>query len=317
MISAKTGYNNDLFVLPFDHRGSFESGLLGIRSRQPTPQETERLADLKRVIYEGFLVALEGGVPADTSAILVDQKYGADILADARQSGIVTCAPVEKSGQDEFDFEHGAGFGARLDEAEPNFAKALVRYNPEGDEQMNDNQTQRLRTLSEYAHSHNYRFMFELLVPATAGQSEAVGRDKHAYDLRLRPQLTIQAMAELQQGGVEPDVWKLEGMDEADAARGLVAQARSNGRDNVGVIVLGRGEDEARVRQWLTVGARTDGVIGFAVGRTVFWQPLVEFRDGVTTREQASDRIATTYRRFYDLFVEARSAVTQTHGADS
>ena len=122
MTSPRSGYNRDLFVLPFDHRGSFESGLLGIRSRQPTSQETEGLSDLKRVIYEGFLAALEGGVPADASAILLDQKYSADILADARQRGIVTCVPVEKSGQHEFEFEYGAGFGARLDEAAPIFA---------------------------------------------------------------------------------------------------------------------------------------------------------------------------------------------------
>ena len=310
MIPPGTGYDRDLFVLPFDHRGSFESGLLGIRGRQPTLQETERLSDLKRVIYEGFLAALEGGVPAEVSAILVDQRYGGDILADAMQRGIATCVPVEKSGQDEFEFEHGAAFGARLDEAGPAFAKALVRYNPEGDSQVNDNQMERLRLLSEYAHTNNYRFMFELLVPATADQLDAVGNDKHVYDLRLRPQLTVLAIAELQQGGVEPDVWKLEGMEEADAARSIVDQARTDGRDSVGVIVLGRGEDEARVREWLSVGARTDGVIGFAVGRTVFWQPLVEFGDGVLTREQASDHIATTYRRLYDLFIVARAAAT-------
>ena len=315
MIPPNTGYNSDLFVLPFDHRGSFESGLLGIRGRQPTPQEIERLSGLKRVIYEGFLAAVEGGVPSDTSAILVDQKYGADILADARQRGVVTCVTLEKSGQDEFDFEYGADFGARLDDAAPNFAKVLVRYNPEGDKQINDSQVQRLRMLSEYTHSHDYRFMFELLVPATASQLEAVGGDQREYDLRSRPQLTVQAIVELQRGGIEPDVWKLEGMDEADDSRSVAEQVRSGGRDNVGVIVLGRGENEDRVRHWLTVGAQTDGVIGFAVGRTVFWEPLVEFKDGTVTREQASDRIGKTYRRFYDLFVEARSAVTQTRAA--
>ena len=314
MASPKPGYDKDLFVLPFDHRGSFESGLLGIKGRPPTSEELERLRAFKRVIYEGFVMALAGGVPADTSAILVDQKYGADILADARQRAIVTCAPVEKSGQDEFDFEYGDEFGARLDEAAPTFAKALVRYNPEGDRQVNETQRRRLKSLSDYAHSRGYRFMFELLVPATTDQLRAVEQDKHSYDLRLRPQLTVQAIDQLQQAGVEPDVWKLEGMDEPDAAIRVVAQARTGARDDVGIIVLGRGEDEARVRGWLTVGARTDGVIGFAVGRTVFWQPLIDFKDGATTREQASERIAATYRRLYDLFAESRKGVAQTPG---
>ena len=314
MISPKLGYKKDLFVLPFDHRGSFEFGLLGIQDREPTSEELERLRDFKRVIYEGFLIALEGGVPADASAILVDQKYGADILADARKRAIVTCAPVEKSGQQEFDFEYGEDFGARLDEAAPTFAKALVRYNPEGDKQVNEIQRRRLKSLSDYSHSRRYRFMFELLVPATTDQLKAVEQDMHSYDLRLRPQLTAQAIDQLQGAGVEPDVWKLEGMDEGDAAVRVVAQARTGARDDVGIIVLGRGEDEARVREWLTVGAQTEGVIGFAVGRTVFWQPLIDFKDGAATREQASERIAATYRRLYDLFVESRKGVAATPG---
>ena len=231
MISPKPGYNKDLFVLPFDHRGSFESGLLGIQGRPPTSEELVRLRDFKRVIYEGFIMALASGVPADTSAILVDQKYGADILVHARQRGIATCVAVEKSGQDEFDFEYGDEFGARLDEAAPAFAKALVRYNPEGDGQVNESQRRRLKSLSDYAHSRDYRFMFELLVPATTGQLEAGGQDKHSYDLTLRPQLTVQAIDELQQAGVEPDVWKLEGMDEVDSAIKVVPRrAQAAGR---------------------------------------------------------------------------------------
>ena len=124
--------------------------------------------------------------------------------------------------------------------------------------------------LSDHTHSVGYRFMFELLVPATSSQLEAVSRDTHTYDLRLRPELTVRTMAELQAAGVEPDVWKLEGVEDPKAARDLVTQARDGGRSGVGIVVLGRGEDEERVDTWLTVCARTEGYIGFAVGRTVF-----------------------------------------------
>ncbi len=175
---------------------------------------------------------------------------------------------------------------------------------------MNQNQRRRLKVLSDYAHSAGYKFMFELLVPPTESQLQSVGQDSHAYDLKVRPQMTVRTIGELQQAGIEPDVWKLEGMDDRDAASRVVAQARAAGRDKVGIIVLGRGENDQRVQEWLAIGAQTPGFIGFAVGRTVFWQPLVEYKDGSISRAEAVSRIAHTYQRMYRVFGDARSAAT-------
>ena len=308
MSGSAPGYDKDLFILPFDHRSSFEAGLLGIRGRHANSDEVAQLAAYKRVIYEGFLEAIATDVPTATAAILVDQKYGEELLADANQRGITTCTSVEKSGQAEFDFEYGDDFPQRLQQASPTFAKALVRYNPDGDSSVNWIQRARLKVLSDHAHSSGYKFMFELLVPATDGQLESVGQDSHAYDTDLRPQLTVRAINELQEAGVEPDVWKLEGMDDPAAALRVVEQARSGGRAEVGIIVLGRGEDQERVKDWLTIGAQVPGIIGFAVGRTVFWQPLVDYKDGSISRAEAISLISGTYRRLYQLFVNARSA---------
>ena len=307
MDSAGLGYTADLFVLPFDHRSSFEAGLLDIRGREADPQEVEQLSAYKRVIYDGFLQAIGGRVPVESSAILVDQKYGEAILADAKDRGVTTCTSVEKSGQPEFDFEFGEDFEKRLKDSSPTFAKVLVRYNPEGDGASNQRQRERLKLLSDHARKAGYKFMFELLVPATDAQLESVARESHAYDLRLRPRLAVQAIDELQEAGIEPDVWKLEGMDDQEAARSLVAQARSGGRGQVGLIILGRGEDADRVRHWLTIGARTEGVIGFAVGRTVFWQPLLDYKEDRISRAEAVSRVAGTYGELYQIFVEARS----------
>ena len=318
MAISGLGYRKDLFVLPFDHRSSFERGLLGISGREADPQEVEQLSGYKRIIYEGLLEAIENGVPKESTAVLVDQKYGADLLADARQLGIVTCAPVEKSGQNEFDFEYGDEFRQHVEEAAPTFTKALVRYNPDGDASVNENQRRRLKVLSDYAHSSGYKFMFELLVPATESQLESVARDSHAYDLQLRPGLTTRVIAELQDSGVEPDVWKLEGTEHPMAVRSFVEQARADGRNGVGVIILGRGENEERVHEWLTTGAKTDGVVGFAVGRTVFWQPLVDYTEEMISRADAVSRIAGTYQRLYNLFIDARSrarSATTSEGA--
>ena len=312
MVTSTVGYDRDLFVLPFDHRGSFEAGLLGIRGREASREEVARLAVFKQIIYEGFLDALESGVPKHAAAILVDQKYGESILADANSRGVTTCVPVEKSGQAEFDFEYGEHFHRRLQEASPTFAKVLVRYNPDGDADTNERQRRRLKILSDYTRSAGYKFIFELLVPATEGQLESVGGDVRAYDLRVRPDLTVRAIAEQQEDGIEPNVWKLEGTEDAEATRLIASRCRADGRDRVGVIVLGRGENEERVRQWLTVGAQADGVIGFAVGRTVFWQPLMDHKAGAISRASATSRISGAYQAFYHVFAGARARVKAT-----
>ena len=306
MNASDLGHEKDLFILPFDHRGSFEAGLLGVRDREATATEVDQLTAYKRVIYEGFLRAIEQGVPRDTAAILVDQKYGEDLLAEARGMGFTTCVSVEKSGQAEFDFEYGENFKQRLQDASPAFAKVLVRYNPEGPSEANQRQAKRLKVLSDCTHSVGIKLMFELLVPATESQLAALAQDKTAYDLEERPPLTVRAIKELQDSGIEPDVWKLEGVDNPEAARAVVAQVRSNGRTGVGTIVLGRGEDESRVLHWLSIGARTPGVIGFAVGRTVFWQPLVGFKDGAMSRDDAVAQIADTYQKLHRHFVGSR-----------
>jgi len=118
--------------------------------------------------------------------------------------------------------------------------------------------------------------MFELLVPAEKAQLDCVSGDKEIYDLEIRPGLMVKAIKQLQGAGVEADVWKIEGLDRREDCEKIVVAARRNGRNKVGCIVLGRGEDDKKVHEWLTTAARVPGFIGFAVGRTVFWEPLVK-----------------------------------------
>ena len=185
------------------------------------------MAASKQVVYEGFKAALQRGVPGAAAAILVDEQFGAAILRDARANGHITCAPAEKSGQPEFEFEYGDQWQQHIAEFAPTFVKVLVRYNPDDDAAMNCRQADRLRQLSDYVHSAGHKFMFELLVPMTHEQSDRVEGDQHLYDQDLRPALMIGAIQQLQVAGVEPDVWKVEGLtDRADCAA-LVAAARA------------------------------------------------------------------------------------------
>ena len=300
------GYKQALYILPFDHRGSFESGMFHWHGAL-NAEQTAQIAAAKQVIYDGFKAALAAGVPKEEAGILVDEQFGAAILRDAAASGYHLACPVEKSGQEEFDFEYGEDFAAHIEAFQPTFAKVLVRYNAEGDAGMNEQQAARLKKLSDYLQKANRSlFMFELLVPAEKAQLDKVNGDKKAYDRELRPQLMVRAIEELQDAGVEPDVWKIEGLDSGEDCRKIVATARRGGRDGVGCIVLGRGEDEQKVQEWLTTAAAVPGFIGFAVGRTDFWDPLVAWREGRESREEAVSAIAGRYREFVHVFERAR-----------
>jgi len=181
-----------------------------------------------------------------------------------------------------------------------------VRYNPEGDRALNQRQAARLKGLSDFlAAKKRSRFMFELLVPPEKAQLDKFKGNKKAYDLELRPHLMVEAIRELQDSGVDPDVWKVEGLDRREDCGAIVAAARAGGRDQVGCIILGRGEDHAKVRHWLATAAESPGFIGFAVGRTDFWDPLVAWRMKKATREQAVAVIAARYLEFVELFENA------------
>lgn len=297
------GYNKPLYILPFDHRSSFEKGLYGW-SGGLNAEQTERIAKTKDIIFDGFKFALGTGLSKDRAGILVDEQFGARILRDAAENGFITAMPAEKSGEAEFQFEFGAQYGAHIEQFKPTFVKVLVRYNPEDDAAMNHRQAARLKELADYCHSHNFYFMFELLVPATPAQMESVGGDQNRYDLDLRPLLMVAALEQLQNAGVEPDVWKIEGLDRAEDCYKIVDMARRDGREQVGCIILGRGSDEQKVVEWLRVAAAVPGFIGFAVGRTSFWEPLVAWRDGKIQRQEAVESIARRYLEWVTVFEE-------------
>lgn len=301
------GYDKALYLLPFDHRHSYVKSLFKL-DPPLSAEQTARVCDSKQLIYEGFLAAVEKGVPRLAGGILVDEEFGTGILRDARRRGFVTALSTEQSGSEEFEFEYGADFAHHIESFEPTFAKALVRYNVEGDEELNQRQAGRLKQLSDHCRRSRRHFMFELLVPATEAQLQRHDGDKLAYDRDLRPTLMQEAIRQLQNLGVEPDVWKVEGLARRGDCQRVVAAARCNGRDKVGCIVLGRGADAAKVRHWLATAAEVPGFIGFAVGRTTFWDALVGWQAQTKTRSDAVEQIAARLLEWTRIFEAARMA---------
>ncbi|MBV9310430.1 MAG: DUF2090 domain-containing protein, partial [Solirubrobacterales bacterium] len=269
----------------------------------PNPEQTETISDAKRLIFEGMLEACSRGAEAGTIGVLVDEQFGSDIPSRAREHGLKLAMPVEKSGQEEFDFEYGDDFGAHIERFDPDFSKVLVRYNPDGDADMNERQLSRLKRLSDWLHERQRKFLFELLVPATESQLSEVDGDTDRYDAELRPELMRRAIEDIQNAGIEVDIWKIEGVDEREDAAMLAEQARTGeGREAVKCVLLGRGASTEKVDHWLQQAAPVEGFIGFAIGRSIWWDALKGFLSESLDREAARSEIADNYLRFVQVY---------------
>ncbi|MDX6722344.1 MAG: hypothetical protein QOD73_748 [Solirubrobacteraceae bacterium] len=304
------GYDGRLYILAFDHRGSFQKKMFGIEG-DPTEEQTRTIADAKHLIYEGMVKAVDkSDVDRGAIGVLVDEQFGGDIPKQAKEQGLKLSMPVEKSGQNEFDFEYGEEFGEHIERFDPDFSKVLVRYNPDDDAETNRAQLQKLKRLADWLHEHDRKFLYELLVPATDEQLASVGGDTDRYDAELRPELMRRAIEENQDFGIEVDVWKIEGIDERADAEMLAKQTRKGeGREGVVCVLLGRGASDDKVDHWLRVAAPVEGFVGFAIGRSIWWDALKGFLDGSIDREAASDQVADKYLRFIKVYEEQESPV--------
>lgn len=297
------GYDGKLYILAFDHRGSFQKKMFGIEG-DPTPEETATIADAKQLIYEGMALTADRGVENSAVGVLVDEQFGGDIPAEAKAKGLKLAMPVEKSGQNEFDFQYGDDFGAHIETFDPAFSKVLVRYNPDDpDTAVNPRQNEKLKRLADWLHANDRKFLYELLVPATDEQLASVGGDTDRYDAELRPELMRRAIEETQAYGIEVDIWKIEGVDARADAETLAKQARTGeGREGVVCVLLGRGASDAKVDHWLREAAPVEGFIGFAIGRSIWWDSLRGFLDGSVARADAASKIADNYLRFIEVY---------------
>jgi 5-dehydro-2-deoxygluconokinase len=280
--------------------------MFDVKEENLTEEQKREIIAFKDVIFDGFKQAVAESVPKENAAVLVDEQYGDRILRDAKFEGVGTILTTERSGQKKFFFEFGDGFGDHIERFKPTFAKALVHYNPEDEPEFRQHQLHELKRLSDYCASHESRFLLEVLIGATSSQLAACHESQEEYDRVLRPKLTVQMMEEMQTSGVEPDIWKMEGLESTQDYEMVLQQARSGGRESVGFVILGRGATDEKVEEWIRNGAKVPGVIGFAVGRTIFWESLVQYHGKQISRDEAVKRISHLFQHFYKVFVESK-----------
>jgi myo-inositol catabolism protein IolC len=295
--SYRPSPQDPLLIMAMDHRESFGRSLFGVKDDQPDEVQRAAMQSAKRLIYAGLAQA-RAQLPGGRAGVLVDERYGQAVIDAARSDGVVLAIPLERSGRDWFELEWGQDWQAHVAANRPDFAKVLVRDNPAFPADQRDQQLRALHAVSDALHGLDVPLLYELLVPATDEQRAAAGGAADAYDRDVRPGLVKQVIADNQAAGVEPAIWKVEGLETAEAARAVVAQMRAGGRDHVRAIVLGRDAPAARLDHWLAVAAPIDGFVGFAIGRSIWEDPIAAHNEGKADENETVSQIAERYLGF-------------------
>jgi myo-inositol catabolism protein IolC len=295
-------HEDPLFILAMDHRASFGTTLFGVTGDEPDAEQAEAMRFAKRLIFEGLLAALPM-MTSGRAGVLVDEQYGQDVIDGAGHGAapVVLAVPVEASGHDWFTLEYGEQWLEHVDRIKPDYAKVLIRDNPAFDPLSREHQLAGLAQVSAGLRQIGVQLIYELLVPGTDEQLAAAGGDPAVYDRDIRPGLVAAVIADNQAHGVEPALWKVEGLDTVDAARYVARQARADGRQT-DLIVLGRDAPVDRLNHWLGVASQVREFVGFAIGRSIWEDVIRDYqaadRYDLTAATVARNEIAARYLNF-------------------
>ncbi len=280
-------HDDPLFILAMDHRESFGRTLFAVKDDDPDQAQAEAMRSAKLLIFQGLQTALPS-VTSGRIGVLVDERYGQEVI-DAVKGGtdpMVLAVPVEASGHEWFTLEWGDQWLEHVESVKPDYAKVLVRDNPAFDAAQRDAQLSSLAQVSAGLRTVGVPLLYELLVPATDAQLAQAGHDAGVYDRDLRPGLVAQVIADNQAHGVEPALWKVEGLETVEAAQQVAAQAKTGGR-TADLIVLGRDAPAERLDHWLEVASQVDAFVGFAIGRSI-WEDVLSRYEAFGATESAA-----------------------------
>jgi len=286
----------EMYILPFDHRATFVRDIFGYTEPLSKKQHSE-VSKFKHIVWDAFLKVYKKQKDKKSVGILIDEEFGSKIFRKAKKLGVLTLLAAEKSGQKIFDFEYGKNFGKHILKFKPDYSKVLVRYNP-ANKRENKIQLKRLKKLNDFCKNRKIGFLFELLVPPS-------GKQKN-YDRKIRPKLTVKAIKEIRKFGIEPDIWKLEAMPNRKDWQKIIEAIKYKNKKAARIIVLGRAGTKKQVKNWLKIAHSFREIIGFAVGRTIFLQPLKNYRNRKITKKQATDRIAKEFSEFIEYWKSLR-----------
>jgi len=283
-------HDDPLFILAMDHRESFGRTLFEVQHDDPDQAQAEAMRSAKLLIFQGLEVALPS-VTSGRIGVLVDERYGQDVIDAVKKvqksaAPMVLAVPVEASGHDWFTLEWGDRWLEHVESVKPDYAKVLVRDNPGFDAAQRDAQLNSLAQVGAGLRTAGVPLLYELLVPATDTQLAQAGHDAGVYDRDIRPGLVTEVIADNQAHGVEPALWKVEGLETVEAARQVAEQAKAGGRA-ADLIVLGRDAPAERLDHWLEVASQVDAFVGFAIGRSI-WEDVLSRYEAFGATEAAA-----------------------------
>jgi myo-inositol catabolism protein IolC len=297
-----------LLILAADHRRSLERGLYG--QTPPTPAQVARISADKLQVYQALLDAAAWLPPQIQPGMLIDEQYGAGVaeLATQSTSAVSLCMPLEASGQEWFRFAYGDDWQQHAELFAAKHAKVLVRDNPGLDPARRLQQARRLGQVSAWTARTARSLILELLVPATGADKDATEGNMPRYHDELRPGHTLQVMEYLQDHGVEPAFWTVEGLGRHDDAVAVAAIAQRGGRQ-ARCLVGGRHAPYDELEHWLQVAAPIPGWAGFAIGRSIWWDPLRARLRHLSTAWEARRRIRVAYTDYARYYLKAREGM--------
>ncbi len=271
-----------LFILPFDHR-SFFVNLLGF-NKKVDKNGKQTISNIKKVIYDGFLYAYKNSKFKQFMGVLIDECYGENIIRDAKKKKIILSVSTEKSGQDVFDFEYGKDFKKHILKFKPSFVKILIRYDYK---KSNKIQLEKMKILYDFCKKNKFDLLLELLTPNTKNKSF----------------FTERAVSEILSYKIFPEIWKIEGYEKKSDWSKIIKSIKIYS-NNPKIIMLGRGESKEMLKKWIKSAKGFKEIIGFAVGRTIFLEPIKDFYKNKITRDVAIKRIGKNYLDIINLWIK-------------
>ena len=290
-----------LYILAFDHRQV-------LRDLYPGATDAD-LESAKVAVLESLDAIPPTLAVKESLGFLVDEEYGGHAASLASERGVYLAMPIEASRTPILRLEYPADYQARFARFDPQAVKALVFHNPSDAPARKKEQLDLLRSIGTFAQESGRDYLLEVLITPTEEQLAAGGGNVAGFRANIFPGLLIESMAEMQEYGIEPDIWKVEGLDTVEDTAAVGAQATAGGREDVRCIVLGSGESQAKVNAWLANAAAVPAFSGFAIGRTVWHTPLGDMLAGRVARHAAIETMARSFAGLISAFGRDKSRV--------
>ena len=272
-----------VYMLAADHRWQWEEWC-DARSMPRT-----RIAEVKRLAYDGFLLARDRSAAVrECGALLIDEQYASPVITEALKAGVNVGTPAEKAGS--FPLAWCEPFSRALTGA---FVKVLVRHRPDDDREIRDRQWAKLKALQTWCHGAGKPLVIEVLVARRQEPEEE-------FEASGRPAMLAGFIGEAYRRALAPDFWKIEGTPSKEGARIIDAAIAADSWCRQ--IILGKAADLDTIHRWFAAAAGSPTAVGFAIGRSVFWEPSEAFLSGTRTAGQAAADICANYLRLVDAW---------------